>query len=123
MRILLLIGTGGFIGSVGRYLLSVLIQDKMLSSFPFGTLSVNIIGCFLIGALFALSEKGMVSTDWRLFLVTGVCGGFTTFSSFSNETIALMRGGQIGYAFAYVAASLILGLLATFLAITIFKLI
>ena len=123
MRILFLIGTGGFIGSVFRYLLSQFIQGKFLSAFPFGTLGVNLLGCFVIGIIFALSEKGNMSAEWRLFLATGICGGFTTFSAFSNETVALLRGDQMGYAFLYVSASVILGLLATFAAITLIKLL
>ena len=94
MRILLLIGTGSFIGGVLRYLLSQFIQTKFLSAFPFGTLGVNIIGCFTIGLVFALSERTNMSPEMRLFLATGICGGFTTFSAFSNETFSLMRDGQ-----------------------------
>ncbi len=121
MRILLLVGTGGFLGSVLRYLLSQSIQGKLVPHFPLGTLSVNLIGCFAIGAIFALTEKGTVGPEWRLFLVTGICGGFTTFSAFSIETVALLRGGQMGYAFMYVTASVVLGLAATFLAFMVFK--
>ena len=121
MKTLLVIGTGGFIGSVCRYLLSLFIHNKVVSAFPFGTLGVNIIGCFAIGLIYAFYDKGHLSTDWRLFLATGICGGFTTFSAFSNETITLMRNDQMVYAFTYVAASVIIGLLATFLAITIIK--
>jgi fluoride exporter len=121
MRIILLIGTGGFIGSVFRYLLAQFVQGKFLSAFPFGTMAVNIIGCFLIGLIFGASEKGVLNQEWRLFLATGICGGFTTFSSFSNETVALLRGGQTWYAFSYVAASLIIGLAATFAAIALSK--
>jgi CrcB protein len=123
MRLILLVGTGGFIGSVCRYLLSQFIQGKFLSAFPFGTLGVNLLGCFAIGAIFALSDRGSMNGEWRLFLATGICGGFTTFSAFSNETVALMRGGQLTYALMYVLASVVAGVLATFLAIAIIKLI
>jgi CrcB protein len=121
MRIILAIGIGSFFGGIARYLLSQLIQNKFLSTFPFGTLSVNIIGCLLIGVIFGLSERGNVTMMWRLFLVTGFLGGFTTFSSFSNETVGLIRDGQIWQAFAYIASSVIVGLLATFLGIAIIK--
>jgi CrcB protein len=121
MRIILAIGIGSFLGGIARYLLSQFIQNKFLSTFPFGTLSVNIIGCLLIGVIFGLSERGSVTMVWRLFLVTGFLGGFTTFSSFSNETVGLIRDGQIGQAFAYIASSVFIGVLATFLGIAIIK--
>ena len=123
MRILLLIGTGSFIGGVLRYAFSQFIQTKFLSSFPFGTLGVNIIGCFAIGIVFALSEKTNMSPEMRLFLATGICGGFTTFSAFSNETFSLMRDGQLFYASAYITSSVLFGLLATFIGYSILKLI
>lgn len=115
MRILLLIGTGSFIGGICRYLLSQFIQSKFLLPFSFGTLGVNIIGCFAIGLVFALSERTNMTLELRLFLATGICGGFTTFSAFSNETFGLIRNGQFGYALAYIAASVVLGVFATFI--------
>lgn len=123
MKIILAIGTGSFIGGISRYLLSQFIQTKFPSTFPFGTLGVNILGCLLIGLVFGLSDKGNMTPDWRLFLATGLIGGFTTFSAFSNETVTLLRDGQIWYASAYVTASVLLGLLATFLGFTVIKLI
>lgn len=121
MKILLVIGAGSFIGGIARYLLAQLIQNKFFSAFPFGTLGVNIIGCFFIGLVFALSEKANLMAEWRMFLVTGLLGGFTTFSSFSNETVAMLRDGQLGYAFAYIAASVLLGILATLIGISLIK--
>lgn len=123
MRILLLIGAGGFIGSTLRYLASQFIQNKFLSAFPFGTLGVNALGCFAIGLIFALAEKGNLSAEWRLFLATGICGGFTTFSAFSVETVSLMKDGQLAPAFIYIVASVALGLAATFLGIALVKLL
>ena len=114
-----MIGVGGFIGSILRYLLAQFVQGRFLSAFPFGTLVVNIIGCFVIGLIYGASEKGALSAEWRLFLATGICGGFTTFSAFSNETVALLRGGQALYAAAYVTASILIGLAATFTAISL----
>jgi len=122
MKLILMIGVGGFIGTICRYLLSLLIQNKFLSTYPFGTLSVNIIGCFLIGIIYALSDRGHFSVEWRLFLATGIMGGFTTFSTFSNETVSMLRDAQYGNALLYVSGSVILGLLATFCGIILIKL-
>jgi CrcB protein len=122
MKIILAIGIGSFLGGISRYFLSQFVQNKFLSSFPYGTLVVNILGCFLIGVIFGLSERGNFTMLWRLFLVTGLLGGFTTFSSFSNETVALLRDGQIWHAFTYIALSLIVGLTATFSGISLIKL-
>lgn len=122
MKLVLLIGAGGFIGSALRYLISLFIQNKVLSTFPFGTFAVNVLGCFLIGAVYALSERGNLGAEWRLFLATGILGGFTTFSSFSNETVSMMRDAQYGPALIYVGSSVILGLLATFFGIFLIKL-
>ncbi|MFN3385951.1 MAG: fluoride efflux transporter CrcB [Candidatus Thermochlorobacter sp.] len=121
MKTLLSIGIGSFIGGALRYLVAQQVQKNVLSTFPFGTLSVNIVGCFLIGLVFALSDRGNLSQEWRLFLATGICGGFTTFSAFSNETIALLRDGQFLYAGLYVTSSITLGLAATFLGYAILK--
>ncbi len=121
MKTLLSIGIGSFIGGALRYLVAQQVQKNFLSTFPFGTLSVNIVGCFLIGLVFALSDRGNLSQEWRLFLATGICGGFTTFSAFSNETIALLRDGQFLYAGLYVTISVTLGLAATFLGYVILK--
>jgi fluoride exporter len=123
MKMIVAIGIGSCIGGMARYLLSQLIQNKFHSSFPFGTLGVNIIGCLLIGIVFGLSERGTLSIEWRFFLATGVLGGFTTFSAFSNETVSLLRDGQFGNAFAYVACSVLIGLLATFIGIWLIKLL
>jgi fluoride exporter len=122
MRIVLLIGTGGFIGSALRYLASQFIQNRFLSTFPYGTLFVNIVGCLIIGVIFAFAERGLMNSDWRMFLATGICGGFTTFSTFSNETLGLFRDGQTFYGLGYIAASVLLGLIATFIGITLVKL-
>jgi len=123
MRIVALVGIGSFIGGTLRYLIAQMVQSKFLSAFPFGTLTVNIIGCLVIGIVFGLSEKLNLSPEWRLFLATGICGGFTTFSAFSLETMQLLRDGQIFYGLLYVAASIILGLIAVYLGMTLLKLI
>jgi CrcB protein len=91
MKIVLLVGFGSFIGGMSRYLVTLFVQNKILSTFPYGTLAVNIIGCFLIGVIYGLSERGNMNPEWRLFLATGIMGGFTTFSSFSNEKVSMLR--------------------------------
>ncbi|MBK5284304.1 MAG: fluoride efflux transporter CrcB [Bacteroidia bacterium] len=122
MRTLLLIGSGSFIGGILRYLTSQFIYNKSALTFPFGTLGVNIIGCFFIGILFGMTEKASISFEARLFLATGICGGFTTFSAFSQETFSLLREGQFTYAVIYIVLSVVIGLLATFSGIMALKL-
>ncbi|HUQ65565.1 MAG TPA: fluoride efflux transporter CrcB [Flavitalea sp.] len=114
MRLILFVGTGSFIGGICRYLLSTLIQSKSVSEFPYGTLAVNLTGCFLIGILYGVFEKIPVTTEWRLLFVTGVLGGFTTFSAFSGETFNMLRSGHIASGFIYVAASVLIGIMLTF---------
>ncbi|HVZ95956.1 MAG TPA: fluoride efflux transporter CrcB [Chitinophagaceae bacterium] len=122
MKIILAIGIGSFIGGIFRYLLSLFIQNKILTTFPYGTLTVNILACFLIGVVYGFSERGNINSEWRLFLATGILGGFSTFSTFSNETVSLLRDGQLWYAFGYVISSLVIGLAATFGGISLIKL-
>ena len=114
MKIVLLVGFGSFIGGMSRYLVTLFVQNKILSTFPYGTLAVNIIGCFLIGVIYGLSERGNMNPEWRVFLATGIMGGFTTFSSFSNETVSMLRDAEYLPAFFYVAFSVMVGLAATF---------
>ncbi|MFA5298853.1 MAG: fluoride efflux transporter CrcB [Lutibacter sp.] len=123
MRIILLIGTGSFIGGVFRYILAQFIQTKFLSTFPYGTLGINIIGSFAIGLIFALSERTNMTPEMRLFLATGICGGFTTFSAFTNETFSMFRDGQLFYASAYITSSVLFGVLATFFGYSLLKFI
>ena len=121
MKLILIIGTGSFIGGVFRYLLSLLVQAKTTTNFPLGTLTVNIIGCFFIGIVIGFFDKGQISHEWKMFLATGFLGGFTTFSAFSNETFVLFRDGNAGYALLYILASVLLGLLATYIAYSLVK--
>ena len=121
-RSILLVGVGGFVGSVARYLVAILFSSQISSVFPFATLTVNIVGCFLIGILFALSDRGNVfSPEWRILLTTGFCGGFTTFSTFSYESLRLMQDGEYLYLAAYVFISVFIGLTATYLGIALVR--
>ncbi len=116
MRTVLLVALGGALGSVARWAVGGWVHRlSPTSTFPWGTLTVNIVGSFAIGAVLTLAlERALVSPNARLFLVTGVLGGFTTFSAFSWESIALVRDAQWPAAFAYVFGSLAAGLLAAF---------
>ena len=121
MKLTIAIGAGSFIGGVFRYLLSLFIHTKTTTLFPLGTFTVNIIGCFFIGIVFGIFDNGQMSNEWKLFLATGVLGGFTTFSAFSIETFTLFREGHAGYALIYVFASVLVGLLATYVGYLLVK--
>ncbi len=122
---ILLVGFGGFIGSVSRYLASGYVQQATKSiDFPYGTLVVNVVGCFIIGFLAQLAEeRGVFTSQSRLFVFTGFLGGFTTFSSFGNETLNLARDSQMLNALANVGANVLLGLFAVWLGRTVSYLI
>lgn len=112
MTRLLLAGAGGFIGSALRYAMSGVVQQWSGSiSFPFGTLAVNIFGCLVIGfCSYFVEVRGLLNAEVRAFLLVGILGGFTTYSTFGNETMGLVREGQAGFAFLNVAGHLALGL-------------
>ncbi|HEY4876902.1 MAG TPA: fluoride efflux transporter CrcB [Puia sp.] len=121
---ILVVGIGGGLGSIARFLCQKYISAWHPHPFPFGTFLVNILGCFLIGMFYALAEKGNILTpEWRLFLTTGICGGFTTFSSFAYENVSLLRSGDFLYFGFYTAGSVFLGIVATFGGIALLKLI
>ena len=112
---LLLIGAGGFLGSVARYLLSRLNTQVHWLSIPLGTLTVNVLGSLLIGFLIGISEKSPLMTfELRMFLMVGLCGGFTTFSSFTGENLMLMRYGPLLPLFLYTGLSILLGFTAVY---------
>jgi CrcB protein len=124
LKLLMLIGTGSFIGGVLRYLVSRSVQNTFISSFPYGTFTVNVIGCFLIGLIYGFSERGSIlSPDLRLFLTVGFCGGFTTFSTFANESLSLLRDGDIFHFALYSGLSVFAGILVTYLGSLVTKLI
>jgi CrcB protein len=122
IRHILLVGFGGSIGSIARYLCQRWLSANYLHSFPWGTFAVNIIGCLLIGIFWGLSFKSFESNEnWKLFLMTGLCGGFTTFSAFTLEGIGLIKEQKLVIFFSYVAASVVLGFLATLIGMRLIR--
>lgn len=110
------VGLGGFVGSVCRYLIG-LIPFETHAGFPFKTLFINIVGSFVIGLIAVLATKNsQLKPRLVLFLKVGLCGGFTTFSTFAYETSTLIKNGSVGMAFGYVLLSVVLGVSAIFLA-------
>lgn len=118
METILFIAIGGGIGSVTRYLTSVWAAGKFGVGFPYGTLLVNVVGCYLIGLFMVLStERFVLSTHWRLLITSGFLGGLTTFSSFSYETLKLVEESSFLPAIQNIAANLFTGLAATWFGI------
>lgn len=115
LRNILLVAIGGAIGSVCRYLLSGI----SVASWPWGTFAVNILGSLFIGLLVGLVSKGIVSPEIKLLLVTGFCGGFTTFSTFANESFSMMKAGDALQMALYLAASVVIGILAVWLGMNV----
>jgi CrcB protein len=112
--IYLLIAVGGAAGSILRYFVGRTVQGSSASGFPVGTMVVNVSGCFLIGVLLRQFLNMQTSPEIRAMLVVGFCGGFTTFSTFSADTIGLIEGGEYARAAWYVTLSVLLCLGATF---------
>ena len=114
IRNMLFVALGGAIGSVARYLVSKMVNESFSSCFPLATMLVNIAGCVLIGIFLSLSERFSLGEGSRLLLTVGLCGGFTTFSTFMNENLLLLRVGSIGQLALYAGGSVALGLLGVF---------
>jgi fluoride exporter len=110
----LLVGAGGCIGSIARYLTVLSVDRRINGVFPCGTFAVNVVGSFILGLLLAWTtlKSDSHSFQWRLFLGTGFCGGFTTFSAFAVENVSLLEKNFPGTALLYISTSLIAGLLA-----------
>lgn len=121
---IMLVALGGAIGSVARYLLSRVVQDAAQSAFPFGTLTVNVCGCFIIGVVGALAAStGVISDEVKLLLTTGFCGGLTTFSTFMNESVSLCHTTSMLLSALYIGLSVALGFVAAVIGMSIVKLL
>jgi len=121
--IYLLIALGGAAGSLLRYLIGGAVQRTSASGFPIGTMFVNVSGCFLIGILVRQFLNMQTSPELRALLIVGFCGGFTTFSTFSAETLGLIEGGEYGRVVGYVILSVALCLIATFAGMSAMRLL
>ncbi|MGL6343393.1 MAG: fluoride efflux transporter CrcB [Waterburya sp.] len=121
MQQLLMIFLGGGFGSICRYIISKLMTQQFETTFPLGTLTVNVIGSFLIGAILALIEKYQLHSLWAYLLVTGFCGGFTTFSTFAYENYLQFKTGNYSAMFSYTFMSLLWGFSATWLGFLMVK--
>lgn len=120
LRQLLLVALGGALGSAMRYLTAILLARHYTGSIPLATLVVNVLGCFLIGLLIGLCSE---TTYLRLLFITGFCGGFTTFSTFTAESYVMFREGAYGLAFLYIAGSVLIGLLALWVGLYVSRII
>lgn len=122
MRLLLIVFLGGGIGSIARYLIAKVITQSFESTFPLGNLVVNLVGCFIIGVVLTFPEKyGTISPQWKLFLATGFCGGFTTFSAFAYENNTLIQNREVFYFILYTTLSVLLGLISTYIGIVLMR--
>ena len=116
LKSILIVGAGSFLGGALRFLISILMKGACTSSFPWATLTVNLIGCLLIGVIYGLfARHSNVQHAMCLLLTTGFCGGFTTFSTFANEGVQMLQSGNFGAFATYASLSLGLGILLVML--------
>ena len=120
---ILLVGAGGFLGSIARYITTISIDKRFNSFFPYGTLTVNLLGSFFLGVILSLVLKktGTTAEQWKLLLGTGFCGGFTTFSAFAFENVSLLEARFAGTALIYTALSLAFGVVAVWAGVLLGK--
>ena len=122
LKTLLVAGTGGFIGTILRFLVSHYFQENTFSLFPWGTFTVYIVGSLLIGIFYGMSERGnLLNPEIRIFLTVGICGGFTTFSSLTNDAFMLLQEKDWLRLSLYTSLSFFLGLVAVYLGRTLIK--
>jgi fluoride exporter len=122
MKQIILVGIGGGVGSIFRYLVKLATEKVYGNNFPLATFTANMLGCLLIGLLLGYFTKNQnIPVDWSLLLITGFCGGFTTFSTFSSENLSLIQSGNYLTAMAYILGSLVLGVLAVFAGFALVK--
>jgi len=122
VRAIILVGIGGGIGSIFRYLTNVFVAKYFQTIFPLATLLANILGCLLIGILLGFFERQQLSNpDLKFLFITGFCGGYTTFSAFASENINLFQSSNSLVAFLYIAVSVLVGLLAVWLGLMLTK--
>ena len=117
---ILLVGTGSFFGGIARYLVSLGMKG-MGSTFPWATMTANIVGCLLIGLLWATFNRVNASSQLNLLLIVGFCGGFTTFSTFSKESLCLLQAGNYSTFILYALGSVVLGIVAVALGYALAK--
>jgi fluoride exporter len=121
-KTLFIVGAGGFIGTVIRFLVSRYFQENVFSLFPWGTFTVNIVGSLLIGIFYGMSERGnLLNPEMRVFLTVGICGGFTTFSSLTNDAFMLIQEKEWFKLSLYASLSFFLGLVAVYIGRTLIK--
>ena len=116
LREILLVALGGGAGSALRYLTAILVAHYYSGSVPLATLGVNVVGCFLVGLLIGICGGG---SQLRLLFVTGFCGGYTTFSTFTAESYTMLREGAYGLAILYIVVSVLIGLLALWVGVSL----